>query len=190
MENKSKNSIIIIILTIIILGLSAFIIYDKLINTSDKDNQNEIANNDNQNETNENNEDNQNEIANNDNQNETTENNEDLLAKFVGKYQYGERQYDCPPTVDGYVFLELKKDGTYTYTGGNNCAGGYSAKGNYAISHDKIYLLNDDCKLNETGFYPNCSPRYEVNYTETDGIINIFYGNESVKLEKTDEFKK
>ena len=181
MENKNSNKILITILIILVLGLSAFIVYDKLINTNKDINQDELANND--------------------NQNETTENNEDFLSKFVGKYQGGEDIWTktaCNGTneLDGtdYSYLELKLDGTYTFTYGTNCGSGYGAKGNYAINNNKIYLFNDECKItfNEEGtekcIYPNCDPLVILNYTETNEEINITYDHYSgnnLKLEKT-----
>lgn len=191
MEKTKSNKLLITTLIIIILGLSAFIVYDKLINTNKDNNQEELINIDNQNDNN------QEELVNTDNQNNIDENNTPTLEKFIGKYQYGEAMKDevenCGTdelSGTSYHYLELKQDGTYTYWSGMNCGGGYRAEGNYTISHNKIYLSNDDCKPNENGDYPNCQPRYELNYTERNGIINITDGNESTKLEKTNEFKK
>ena len=63
MEKTKSNKLLITTLIIIILGLSAFIVYDKLINTNKDNNQEELINIDNQNDNN------QEELVNTDNQN-------------------------------------------------------------------------------------------------------------------------
>lgn len=159
MENRNK--IIITILSIIIVVLIGYIIYDK---TTSLDINNEEANN---------------------------SNNKNIISKFAGSYQYGEKINDsqCNGTnkLDGtsYHYLELKSDGSYTYQYGTNCGGGESATGNYAINNNKIYLFNDNCEIaliDNQCTYPNCNKTIELNYSQNNNIINISTG--STLLEK------
>ena len=114
------------------------------------------------------------------------------LTKFAGTYKFGEKV--DPAFCDGsakdygeFLNLELKSDGTYTYTAGMNCGGGWNAYGKYAISEDKIYLFNDNCKINlvdgECG-YINCENIIELNYSIENNEIIIKSTNDKLKLEK------
>lgn len=107
----------------------------------------------------------------------------EFMTKFVGKYSYESLENEgkvCNTDCNNNVKLELKNDGTYNFSYVYCCGGGYFAKGNYAISENKIYLFNDDCKPVDVGnecAYPNCSPLKELDYTLIDGVLKIMYGN-------------
>ena len=167
METKNNNKgliAIIIILTIITLSLTAYLFYSK---------------------TNEENLQNDNEkIENNEKlENQNITNISSVFEKFYGKWEYSYKYEDLD--CEDYHKLELKKDGTYTYSSGSTCAGAWDAKGKYAISQNKIYLYNDNCKISlvdDVCTYPNCSKIEELDYTEKNGEIHISVG--TVKLEK------
>jgi hypothetical protein len=106
-----------------------------------------------------------------------------VFEKFYGKWEYL-YEYEEPKGCKDFQNLELKKDGTYTYSAGSNCAGAWEAKGKYAISQNKIYLYNDNCEIslvdNEC-IYPNCTKIEELNYTEKNGEISITSGTATLE---------
>ena len=173
MESNSKKGLIVlvVILSLLVVGLSSYLIYDKVLN--DDNNKN-------------------NEIINDNIEEETIEIHivsvSDTLLRFVGKYHYEYVYKNHENIGDGcrdYANLELKNDGTYTYSYGGTCAGGYVANGNYSIGKNKIYLFNDRCNIALIGdecMYPNCNNVIELDYTETNNSINIKFND--VILEK------
>lgn len=174
MEKNNSNNILTIILIILVICLSAFIGYDKLIASNNNE---EIVNN------------NENENINNTNI-ENDKNNENFITIFAGKYE-DENITDVEDQINedrckSYVNFELNEDGTYSYEGGESCGNVQTITGNYSIGKDKIYLFNDKCKVINIGDscdYPNCSPIYEFNYNITNNEIEIYTTN-NTKLEK------
>lgn len=162
-----KENIIIIILVILLLALSGYIIYDKTNNENIKE-----------------------ETTNNTVNSEINKPlNKEFLSKFSGKYSY-EAIYNkdniCSTTNDypkAKTNFELKEDGTYTYNFSIDCAGGTTSYGNYYIGNDKIYLIANDCPINEINenqiSYPNCHPVYEINYSITNNKIELYSLNNS-----------
>lgn len=96
------------------------------------------------------------------------------LSALVGKYAYSgnpKTENECGV----FATLEIKADGTGEYNGGVQCGSGEVAKGKLAISDDKIYLLNDNCKEaivsgNEC-IYPNCT--HIVTFDYKNGKLTI-----------------
>ncbi|MBR3363222.1 MAG: hypothetical protein IKG40_04825 [Bacilli bacterium] len=171
MENKKSTgkTLAIIILVILLLGTVGYIAYDKLLN--ENDNETNIKNY-------------QNDIKSLKNELETLKN-EDLktnvnpLSALVGKYAYSgnpKTENECGV----FATLEIKSDGTGEYNGGVQCGSGEVAKGKLAMSADKIYLFNDNCKEaivsgNEC-IYPNCT--HIVIFDYKDGKLTIAVQND------------
>jgi len=117
---------------------------------------------------------------------------DDFMKLFVGKYNYEKVYEDLSSDCNkSYVNLEIKMDGTYTYSYGNACGGGGIAKGNYSIAKDKIYLFNDNCKfvsIDNECVEPNCSTLIKLDYTLVNENIKIVSGDLAsvpfVELEK------
>ena len=112
-DDKRKFVVATIILSILVLALSSYLIYDKVL-AKDKD-ANDVVENNQDNELNPN----------------------ELYSKFVGKYEY-----DGKETGSSYHKLEILSNGTYTYSYGMHNGSGHVASGNYSISANKIYLFN------------------------------------------------
>lgn len=169
MDKRSLNNILIVVLIILVIGLTCFIVYDKLFSSSNDEDM--IDNN-------------------NNGLKENTLKNNDFISMFAGKYQW-EKVFDVENSENGgycksFESFELSEDGTYTYQGGETCGSGQNAIGKYSIGKDKIYLFNDNCKIVSIGDsceYPNCSPIFEFNYTIANDEVKIFTDN-NVQLEK------
>ena len=117
-------------------------------------------------------------IINNDIENNSITLNEEI-KKIAGKYEY-----DGKTPGSYYYKLELLENGTYTYSYGMHNGGGYNAKGNYALSNNKIYLFNDNCNIAVMGnecVYPNCEKIIELSYNVENNKISIKV--ENIELE-------
>ena len=149
-----KKNIIITILLILTLGLSGYIIYNK---TNTKDLSTNKA---------------------------TNQYDEEMLSKFSGKYSY-ETIYDVFNSIindfcKGYTSFELKKDGTFTYEGGETCGSITNMSGKYSISKEKIYLIDKNCDREDY----SCSPLEELNYTIKNNEVEIYF-IDAITNEKT-----
>ena len=150
-ENNRGLIVLVVVLSILVLALSSYLIYDKVL-AKDKD-ANDIVENNQDNELNPN----------------------ELYSKFVGKYEY-----DGKEAGSSYHKLEILSNGTYTYSYGMHNGSGYNASGNYSISANKIYLFNDKCNIAIVGnecMYPNCDNLIELNYSIINNEINISDNN-------------
>lgn len=183
MEKDNKGLIVlVVILSLLVVGLGGYIIYDKVIDVEDKK---EILNN--------NKEDNNvegNEEENNDNKVDVSK----FYEKYSGKYEYSlSRTVEEPvETCKDYVTIDLKEDGTYDYKYSICRGSGGNAKGNYIVLDHvgEIYLLNDLCKLDESYDgsvgYGNCSPIIELMFDEENEelVFENFHGMGNIELKK------
>jgi len=182
MEKKSTGkTVLIVILLLAVIGLSGYIVYDKFMAEDDTTKLEDQIKTLNQ------------EIDTLKNTNTSTSSNP--LTELVGNYAFEgtttATSVDEMKENESAVIakLEIKADGTGVYTGGMVFGDVETAKGELAISGDKIYLFNDNCKEavvsgNEC-VYPNCNPIIVFNYT--DGKITIAVQNDknnTVELKK------
>jgi len=170
MEKNNKGLMILIaILSVIILGLVGYITYDKISENDEKEN---IVDN---------NKEENNEVDNN----EISSDLQAYYSKFSGKYGIGKTEVDedfcnsdrVGKTETGYIFFEIKNDGTAIYRTGDYCAGGMSVSGKYIIDYDKIYIIDDICNFEcyeGNCHIPNCTRVISVNYKEKNGKIVIY----------------
>ncbi len=188
MNNKGLK-IVLVVLIIMVLALSGFIVYEKVLNKDNNvvDNNNKVNDN----------------IKSDDNK---TNFNLDtsLVSKFIGTYTYegeyveeyskiyknagGEElsKYENLPTeATAYEKLTLKEDGTASASAGNLRAGGYSAEGKWYISNNVLIILNDTCKaviIGDKVEYPNCQPIWSYPYEIKNNDIVISSGNNSMDM--------
>ena len=167
MENQKSGpgkTVAIVILIILLLGTLGYLSYDKFLNRNE--NETTIQNYKDDIKTL------KNEIETLKNEKSNTSTNP--LSALVGKYAYSgnpKTENECGV----FATLEIKADGTGEYNGGVQCGSGEVAKGKLAISDDKIYLFNDNCKEaivsgNEC-IYPNCT--HIVTFDYKDGKLTI-----------------
>ena len=187
-SGKGKN-VAIIILIILLLGAIGYISYDKFMNKND--NETTIQNYKNNIKTLKN----EIETLKSNNSNAITNN---PLSGFVGKYAYeGTEEFDSVekyadhPKKGIVAKLEIKEDGTGTYTGGMLMGDVEDAKGNITINKNKIYLLNDNCKEmvvsgvnRDECVSPNCNPIIVFDYNG-DKISIAVQNDESKRVELT-----
>jgi len=200
-----KEKITITILSIIIVLLTSYIIYDYITIHNLKETEQKDETNNNESTNNNNNSENTNESTNNQeniaNENEIDEEYQKILSKFAGKYQYGTAidqnicNTDEPNEHRGYGFqiLTLNNNETFTYSYGTNCGSGYYIEGKYIINKNIIYLINNKCHiaLNENNefFLPNCGNLITLKFTHENDTIRIFEDTPNIYGEYT-ELKK
>ena len=199
MERKNNGlMVLVIILSILVVGLGGYIIYDKVINVGE--NNDKVVDNDNIKENN------------NDNVENDAERSAALksyYSKYSGKYVYGKQtctdaeieeifNNDSDGTV-GYVIIELEDDGTFEYWAGAPCSQGTSIgwTGEYIVDNSYLYLIDNkgsfsdglECMDGEC-YYMFGAKVAVYRYREDNGIFTIYaedfrYTNEyKTKLEK------
>lgn len=184
--NNKVLKIVLVVLIIMVLALSGFIVYEKVLNKNNNviDNNNKVNDN----------------IKPDDNKTECKLATS-LVSKFIGTYTY-EGEYvekyknasgeelskyeNLPSNATVYEKLILNEDGSASASAGNVRAGGYSAEGKWYISNNELIIINNKCEATIIGDkveYPNCQPIWSYPYEITnDNIIISSRNNSMVKV--------
>ena len=181
--NNKVLKIVLVVLIIMVLALSGFIVYEKVLNKNNNviDNNNKVNDN----------------IKPDDNKTDCKLDTS-LVSKFIGTYTY-EGEYvekeknasgeelskyeNLPSNATAYEKLILNEDGSASASAGNLRAGGYSAEGKWYISYNELIIINDKCEATIIGDkveYPNCQPIWSYSFEITDNNIVISSGNNSM----------
>lgn len=183
MERKNNSLLItIVILSLIVIGLSGYIIYDKVINK-----ENEEINNLEKNPTNQNNTDSEN-LETNLNNNENNKNIENDLEKneyhtLNGKYEIVKDTYKGEKGEDGYVgeTYYFNDNGLFHYDNSTFAYWGYY--GNYLIENNKIKL---NYLFYHGGGYPSLSSSNEKSIVITIVDSKTIQLNDGTLYRKTE----
>lgn len=161
LDNKKGKGVLGIVIIIILLGITCYLVYDKFVIQSDKQEKIDIY---------------KSKISNLESELSNIKNTEDLTASntidsLIGSWSYEEVLKEGENNCIATIKLELKDDGTYTYESGHTCAGGREARGHWSINKDKIYLQNELClptpdAISSSCVYPNCDSEIELYYAE------------------------
>ncbi|MCI7241197.1 MAG: hypothetical protein MR550_01440 [Bacilli bacterium] len=184
--NNKVLKIVLVVLIIMVLALSGFIVYEKVLNKNNNviDNNNKVNDN----------------IKPDDNKTDCKLDTS-LVSKFIGTYTY-EGEYvekyknasgeelskyeNLPSNATVYEKLILNEDGSASASAGNVRAGGYSAEGKWYISNNELIIINNKCEATIIGDkveYPNCQPIWSYPYEITnDNIIISSRNNSMVKV--------
>lgn len=181
--NNKVLKIVLVVLIIMVLALSGFIVYEKVLNKNNNviDNNNKVNDN----------------IKPDDNKTDCKLATS-LVSKFIGTYTY-EGEYvekyknasgeelskyeNLPSNATVYEKLILNEDGSASASAGNVRAGGYSAEGKWYISNNELIIINNKCEATIIGDeveYPNCQPIWSYPYEITNDNIIISSGNNSM----------
>ena len=153
-ENTKNNTWLIIILILLVLGLTGYIVYDKVLSKEEVPTEEINV-----------------EVT------EKGENKKNIFKDIIGKYYYSDGIYPCG--AEEYTELVLNQDGTFKYNRSGACAEGERMEGTYALTENKIKLYNNLCTqtLYEGKCQTiNCSQTLEIeyNYNSTKPQIILY----------------
>lgn len=146
--SKNNQTIIVVVLLLALIGLGAYVIYDKSTPKSldlDKESyESKISKLEQQIEKYEKSETIKEEPVVNESELEQ------LYSMLDGTYSYGQslgEGADCSTvTEDQRPYLTVSfKNKTATYQGGQNCGSGYSGSGKYYINDNEVVIVNEEC---------------------------------------------